>query len=99
MTIGTTSNLLQLLGTGFEIWGALAMANSYLSVVRRRDVPRILWAALWRAAAARGASELSVLSGDHRLESLRGLALICLGFMIQGIGMALALLQPAAPGS
>lgn len=94
MRLATASNLLQLLGVSFDVWGALALANGYLSAVQRRDVLRVLWSALWSGSAARGASELSVVSPEKRLESLRGLALIGLGFLLQAIGAALALLAP-----
>jgi len=102
--IAQASPLLQLLGTSVEFLGACLMANAYLDVFDGAvEKTRALWRLLWRTSAASGMLEKLQEAGytHERIRlTVRGLALVALGFALQFLATALellpSLLQPEA---
>jgi len=83
---------LELAALGLQVAGVLLMANGYTRVVATRDLPFLLLSALFRGKIARGAAQIGDLVAEDRLRALQGLALVGLGFMLQGGAVFLALL-------
>jgi hypothetical protein len=75
--------LVELVGALCELMGALLMANALLGLVRGRDVPHYLWSALINGKLAAGFERVGGLTADDHRQSLRGLALIALGFVLK----------------
>ena len=73
-----------LLGMVLEIIGAMMMANKYLNE-RPRDVLAILVSAIFGTRRAQGAAAIADMSGERFMLTLRGLALICAGFVLRTI--------------
>ena len=76
------ANVVNILALSFEILGALLLANHYLKV-RANRIPKILLSAIFKGPQSRVAANLSKLSDDDPVVSLRGLGLLALGFTIQ----------------
>lgn len=74
-----------LLGFGLEIWGILKMANGLMSLTKTRHVIPILWSALWKGPKAEGLVRALRLGTEDRRQSLQGLALVGIGFLIQAL--------------
>lgn len=81
---------LLIIGLGLELTGVIALARKYVRLVPVFEVPRLLFAALFRAPAARQAAEVQHLWVETTLDSLQGLALIALGFIFQTTATLLA---------
>jgi len=75
--------LVELVGGMCELAGALMMANALLGIVPGRDVPKYLASALVNGKLATGLQRAGGLTPEDRLQSLRGLAFIALGFVLK----------------
>ena len=78
-----SENLLELLGSVLEFTGAVLMANALLGLINPLDLPRYLLSALVGGKSAKGFARLSGLSPEDYQKSLRGLALIALGWAVK----------------
>lgn len=65
-----------------ELIGALFLANHYLKV-RAYKVPQVLLSALFGGKSSQELASLSMLTTDDPLISLRGLAFLSSGFLLQ----------------
>ena len=94
------SDVVELAGTVSEMWGALLMANGLYGLSSRWAVPKHLLSALFNGKLARGAGRLETISEEDKVESLRGLAFVALGFLlhvgVKVVSMWLALVQKGA---
>lgn len=72
-----------------EVAGALMMANGIAGIVRWRQVPGLLLRALFRRPTIEGRLSAE-LSQEDRAVTLRGLAFLALGFVLQFAGLVLA---------
>lgn len=81
-------------GTGLcaENIGVLLMANGYTRGVDDAGTLGLLVRALWRSKVVREASRMRRLTRENEVVVLQGLALIGLGFVLQMVGLVVALL-------
>lgn len=77
------SNLIQSIGSTFEVIGAILMANKYFNVKSKWRVPQILLSATVRGKNAKAANAIADMSEDRGMTSLQGMSLIAVGFIIQ----------------
>jgi hypothetical protein len=85
---------LHLIGGAFGIVGTFLMASQYLKF-DFGDQIRALVASLWRGAAAQDAAE--VQPGESRIETIQGLALIAIGFIVGVLPEVVAVFATTAP--
>lgn len=85
MNLSWSIAAIYLFGFGLEIWGILKMANGLMSLTRTRHVVPVLWSALWKGSKAEGLVRAVRLGTENRHQSLQGLALVALGFLIQAV--------------
>ncbi len=79
-----THSIIELIGSLFEIWGAVLMANALLGIASgRRKVPKVLLSAVIGGDLARGIARLGGLTQEDYRESLRGLGFIFIGFVLK----------------
>lgn len=86
MTGAAIGTVVQLAGSAIEVWGGVLMANALLQLVPPLKTPKYLVNALFGGKAARGVARLRGATEENRLTSLRGLALVTLGFLLQFFG-------------
>lgn len=79
-----TRNLIELIASLFEIWGAVQMANALLGITTgRAKVPTVLLSAIVGGKLARGIARLGGLTQEDYRESLRGLGFVFIGFVLK----------------
>jgi hypothetical protein len=83
----TPRDVAALIGSFFEIAGAIMMANSYLGAARVKDWMRLILSALVRGDEARGAIQGRGVNEENGLLALQGLALITIGFLLQALAL------------
>jgi hypothetical protein len=76
------SGILNIFATSLELVGVLLLANHYLKI-RIRKIPAMLLSALIGGRMSRAAANLARLADDDPIVSLRGLAFIASGFLVQ----------------
>jgi hypothetical protein len=81
---------LQILGVLSEVWGVLLMANGIAGVTRWRKLPRLLLRALVKRPVLEG-KLAQALDQEDRATTLRGLAYLVVGFVLQFTGLLVAL--------
>lgn len=87
---------LQAVGMVFEVIGAAIAARSFLTRATTLRLPLLLFAALFRMRHARGFTRAGPGSADRAarseamLDGLQGVALVCLGFVLQLSGFLIA---------
>ena len=82
------AKLLQIGGTALGMWGALLMANQYTSAVKRAlDLAAVLMSAVFGGNKAKGLALVATLKAENRNQTMRGLGLVFLGFLLQSFGM------------
>jgi hypothetical protein len=87
-------HLLQLAANLFELTGVMMMAGSLLSAVPFWQWPRVLFFSIWRPGSA-DAKIAEVFGREAKRTSLRGLAFISVGFLLQVLIVIFADLLPA----
>lgn len=78
-----TPDVVILVGAGLEVVGVFMMSSAYLSATRVRQRLWILFGALFRSDAAKGAIDVSGLNKANPVLLLQGLAFIGVGFICQ----------------
>ena len=91
MTVAAVAIAAQLLGLLMDLRGVLLMANGYTRVVPGSQTVHLLASALRKGDLAREAVRHRELTAEDRLAVLRGLAWIGLGFLVQLLGLVLAM--------
>jgi len=81
------SRVLLISGGICGFWGASKMANAYSDTVRSGlDFFRVLLKAIFSRDAAEATVKLSEIGKEDKIETLRGLGLIYIGFFLQAAG-------------
>lgn len=76
------ANVLNIIAASLELIGAVLLANHYLKI-RARKIPKVLLSALFGGKISKKAANLAQLADDNPVISLRGLAFLVLGFLVQ----------------
>ncbi len=76
------AHALEAAGLLLEVIGVLLMANAYTRVFYYQ-LPGVLVSSLWNGKAAKDAAEIKEHIHDNAVVSIRGLAFMCLGFMLK----------------
>ena len=86
-----SSTLLQILGVVAEIVGVLMMANGIAGITRPGALPRVLYRALFKKPGLEGRLS-EALNQEDRATTLRGLAVLVVGFLFQFVGLIVSLI-------
>ena len=86
-------SILQVVGGVCEILGALFLANRYLNV-RLLHVPKLILRSLRPYNKGDVARVVYDFSNERIRLSIRGIFLLCLGFIFQAMPAAISLLKP-----
>lgn len=84
------ADLLQLIGFMAAFVGSLMMAQPYTAAVADKGLLHLLASALVRGGLARDAAE-GRLAKEKRIVVLQGLGFVALGFLIETIGLLVAI--------